>query len=136
MPTQTNPQPAAPLDVDLQDQLKARLLELARQLGAHEAGLRVRLAEPPSDGSNAFIAGSEAGLIAEAQDEVIAQIHHDDLLLDEVQGALNRLAHGDYGQCTDCGDDIGAERLQAVPWTAHCLACQNRAEKLTRRLHA
>ncbi len=130
------PQATAPLDAGQLQQLKARLLDLASQLGTHEAGLRMRLAEPPSDNSNAFIAGSEGGLIAEAQDEVIAQIHHDDLLLDEVQGALTRLDQGDYGQCTDCGEDIGAERLQAVPWTAHCLACQNRAEQLRPRPHA
>jgi DnaK suppressor protein len=53
-----------------------------------------------------------------------------------VQGALSRLAQGDYGQCTDCGEQIGAERLQAVPWTVHCLACQSRAEKLRLRPHA
>jgi DnaK suppressor protein len=130
------PQATAPLDAGQLQQLKARLLDLASQLGTHEAGLRVRLAEPPSDSSNAFIAGAEAGLIAEAQDEVIAQIHHDDLLLDEVQEALNRLAQGAYGQCSDCGEDIGVDRLQAVPWTVHCLGCQNRAEQLRPRPHA
>jgi|ERR1700728_2408983 len=51
-------------------------------------------------------------LLARAEAEVRA--------LDE---ALGRLAHGDYGRCTGCGEPIPGERLAALPATAFCLAC-------------
>jgi DnaK suppressor protein len=116
--------------------LHQRLTDMAGQLDAREAELRERLAEPPSESSNAFIAGSEAGLAAEAQDEVIAQLAHEDGLLAQVKDALDRMDQGLYGQCRDCGETIEAARLDAVPWTTHCLGCQDRAEKLKLRLHA
>jgi DnaK suppressor protein len=128
-----SPTPAA---AAVQQALKVRLEQMAAELDAREAGLRTRLAEPPSERSNAFIAGSEAGLAAEAQDEVIAQLNHEDGLLLQVRAALERLAQGRYGQCEDCGEAIGTARLEAVPWTLHCVACQDRAERLKPRLHA
>ena len=118
------------------ENLRIRLQEMVRDLDAREADLREQLAEPPSESSNAFIAGSEAGLVAEAQDEVIAQINHEDELLGQVKAALQRMADGLYGECADCGDTIESARLNAVPWTTHCLGCQDRAEKLKLRLHA
>jgi DnaK suppressor protein len=50
--------------------------------------------------------------------------------------ALDRMDQGRYGECQDCGETIDAARLDAVPWTTHCLGCQDRAEKLKLRLHA
>jgi DnaK suppressor protein len=40
-----------------------------------------------------------------------------------LQAALGRLARGDYGRCTACGERIGDERLAALPATAFCLTC-------------
>ena len=79
--------------------LRRRLEDMVGQLDAREADLRERLAEPPSESSNAFIAGSEAGLAAEAQDEVIAQIAHEDEMLGEARQALDRMDQGLYGEC-------------------------------------
>ncbi len=134
--TVASPVPAAPLSAASLAALRVRLTDMAGQLDAREAELRERLAEPPSESSNAFIAGSEAGLAAEAQDEVIAQLAHEDGLLAQVKDALDRMDQGQYGECQDCGETIEAARLDAVPWTTHCLGCQDRAEKLKLRLHA
>lgn len=46
-----------------------------------------------------------------------------------VSAALARLTSGDYGDCLECGEEIPARRLQAVPWAPLCLACQERAER-------
>lgn len=37
--------------------------------------------------------------------------------------ALARLDAGDYGYCTDCGEDIAPARLAADPSIALCVAC-------------
>jgi len=41
----------------------------------------------------------------------------------EVDRALTRLAEGTYGTCIECGEDIAAERLQALPATSFCFDC-------------
>jgi DnaK suppressor protein len=33
------------------------------------------------------------------------------------------------GECVSCGKEINAKRLEAVPWTRHCIECQEKAEK-------
>lgn len=33
-----------------------------------------------------------------------------------------------YGKCQDCGDEIGFERLDLVPWARLCVDCQRRQE--------
>ena len=31
--------------------------------------------------------------------------------------------------CTNCGNEIGAKRLEALPWVRYCINCQEMAEK-------
>jgi DnaK suppressor protein len=44
--------------------------------------------------------------------------------LEEIAFALARIDDGSYGLCTTCGVPIGAERLQALPHTRHCVSCR------------
>lgn len=48
--------------------------------------------------------------------------------LSEVRAALDRIADGEFGECQQCGEMIGEKRLEAVPWTAYCIACQEKLE--------
>ena len=50
---------------------------------------------------------------------------HDQIIhqLAEVDDALARVADGTYGVCEVCGKHIAAERLEAIPWAATCVAC-------------
>lgn len=41
-----------------------------------------------------------------------------------VEAALARLDDGTYGRCVRCGRPIAPERLDALPWAAHCIDCQ------------
>jgi RNA polymerase-binding transcription factor DksA len=45
-----------------------------------------------------------------------------------VQQALQRLAEGKYGICVDCGKEIPADRLKAMPEAIRCLEDQRRFE--------
>jgi DnaK suppressor protein len=47
----------------------------------------------------------------------------------KVEAAFKRLDSGQYGQCDHCGRPIGLQRLRAVPWAHHCIACQELEEK-------
>ncbi|HEY2931985.1 MAG TPA: TraR/DksA family transcriptional regulator [Acidobacteriota bacterium] len=41
-----------------------------------------------------------------------------------IEAALRRIDDGTYGKCEDCGEEIPAKRLEAVPWAPRCTACQ------------
>ena len=43
--------------------------------------------------------------------------------------ALARMDDGTYGKCEICGNEIAAERLEALPYTTYCLGCKSLIEK-------
>ena len=50
-------------------------------------------------------------------------------LLLMVEKALERVREGTFGECIACGKEINAKRLEAVPWTRHCIECQEKLEQ-------
>jgi hypothetical protein len=49
--------------------------------------------------------------------------------LQEIDAALARIADGSYGDCEECGGNIGAPRLEAQPTARLCIACQEQLEQ-------
>jgi DnaK suppressor protein len=49
--------------------------------------------------------------------------------LHAVEEALERIREGTYGVCEECGDEIGRERLKAMPLAKSCVTCQSQMEK-------
>ena len=47
----------------------------------------------------------------------------------QIDQALARIAEGTYGFCQNCGVLMNEKRLTALPWSRHCVACQELAEK-------
>lgn len=47
--------------------------------------------------------------------------------LDETKEALKRIEAGTYGRCTNCGNFILPERLEALPSAELCIDCQRKA---------
>jgi DnaK suppressor protein len=50
-------------------------------------------------------------------------------LLRNVRAALYRVNDGSYGICMHCEEDIKTKRLDAVPWAAFCIRCQEAADR-------
>ncbi len=50
-------------------------------------------------------------------------------LLRNVRGALSRIKDGSYGICMHCDEDIKLKRLDALPWAAYCIRCQEAADR-------
>jgi RNA polymerase-binding protein DksA len=46
-------------------------------------------------------------------------------VLEQVQAALERIDSGSFGVCENCGQEIGDERLKAIPYAALCIRCAN-----------
>ena len=59
------------------------------------------------------------------------QSNNERQLLQMVEAALSRIREGTFGQCISCGRDINPKRLEAVPWTRHCIECQEKLERGT-----
>lgn len=57
------------------------------------------------------------------------QSNNERQLLQMVDAALNRIREGTFGECISCGNEINPKRLDAVPWTRHCIECQEKLEK-------
>ncbi|HEU5287302.1 MAG TPA: TraR/DksA C4-type zinc finger protein [Candidatus Limnocylindria bacterium] len=48
--------------------------------------------------------------------------------VEEIEGALRRIAAGTYGRCEECGGTVDPARLEARPQAALCITCQRRRE--------
>ena len=54
-------------------------------------------------------------------------------LLAKIDAALQKIEEGEYGDCMNCGEDIGVKRLKARPVAELCIDCKSEQEKLERR---
>jgi RNA polymerase-binding transcription factor len=41
----------------------------------------------------------------------------------QIQAALSRIESGTYADCSKCGGEISAQRLEALPYTQLCINC-------------
>lgn len=63
------------------------------------------------------------------QDLDQAEASRDLAELRTLDAARARLDEGSYGICSNCGQDIGFERLRANPGAERCIRCQTQFEK-------
>jgi DnaK suppressor protein len=88
-----------------------RDLEEATGASMSEASGEVGFDEEYADaGTNTFERERDLSLVDNVKD-----------LIEKVQRALARIDDGSYGRCEACGQPIGAERLDALPYTTLCL---------------
>jgi DnaK suppressor protein len=50
-------------------------------------------------------------------------------VLDEIDAALRRIDEGTFGTCERCGQAIGVERLEAMPYALKCIDCKRLEER-------
>ena len=54
---------------------------------------------------------------------------NEERLLEAIDAALGRIDDGTFGICSTCGQPIGEERLEALPWTTQCIDCKRKEER-------
>jgi DnaK suppressor protein len=101
----------------LQQQLQARLAEAASP--EVRKGLVAENAPDPLDDAVA----------RNALDVAISTVNSDYATRRAIKAALLRIDNGEYGECDRCGEPIEPRRLQALPWAANCVACQQEIEE-------
>jgi DnaK suppressor protein len=107
--------PDPPLDIAA---LRAALLE-ERQRALDELEETVQAPGQMTYGSQAAAASQVF-----AQQRDLALHDRSQAQLELVDAALARIEAGTFGTCLRCGQPIAAGRLEALPWAAHCIACQ------------
>jgi DnaK suppressor protein len=55
-------------------------------------------------------------------------------LLNKINSALEKIEQGTFGECEQCGEEIGMKRLEARPVAELCIDCKAEQEKLERRM--
>lgn len=45
-----------------------------------------------------------------------------------IEAALERISSGTFGICQQCGEEVQAARLEALPYTRYCINCANQLE--------
>jgi DnaK suppressor protein len=73
---------------------------------------------PADEGSNAFDQARDLAVQVSAEQT-----------LKLVDDALVRFDNGTYGLCLNCGKEIDAARLEAIPYAPLCLNCQAKTER-------
>ena len=92
------------------EELKARIGELRVALAPADA---VEVTDTEALCDNSASAGISAAVV-----EITSRT------LQGIEGALGRLERGTYGRCSDCGAEIPAARLRAMPSAVRCRGCQ------------
>ena len=103
----------------IRSMLEEELSAVEKQLAEHGAtfdGVEVTVDEGFADSAAATTERSELlSLVEELQGR-----------RSEISAALTRIADGSYGKCENCGQEIPAERLEALPTARLCVSCKQK----------
>jgi DnaK suppressor protein len=113
------------------DKFREALLEEKKRVVAAIENL-----QEESSGNLAEEAGEETAhdLADSATDTYDRELDHtleenSEQILAEIDAALQRIEEGTYGICTNCGEQISEERLEALPWATLCIDCARDRER-------
>jgi RNA polymerase-binding protein DksA len=56
-------------------------------------------------------------------------IENEQAILGQIDEALGRIDKGSFGLCAECQEPIARPRLQALPYTPHCIECARKLER-------
>ncbi len=116
---------------------KAELTEVRTLLRDDVKRLTGELAEVEGDlagmiensGEGAGHDQADVGSASFERDQEMVIVNNARDMLVQSQHALERIADGTYGQCENCGNPIGKNRLMAFPRATLCLSCKQREER-------
>ncbi len=93
------------------EEIEARLKKI--EAGALSAASGIGFGKRIGEGTNIAV-------------ERLAEVSMHDGLLAELRTVLRaeeKIAGGAGATCDSCGNEIGLERLEAIPWATHCVEC-------------
>jgi RNA polymerase-binding protein DksA len=88
-----------------------------------DEALRARGGEGSGSLSNAPLHMADLGTDNYDQEFTLGLLENQEQTLKEIGDALDRVEKGTFGTCEECGAPIPKGRLQALPYTRHCVDC-------------
>ncbi len=90
----------------------------------------LRRGQPDSSGNLSTVPLHMADVGTENYDQefTLSLIENDQDTLGQIHEALTRIESGRYGRCEECKEMIAKPRLQALPYTKHCITCARAME--------
>lgn len=90
----------------------------------------LKLNQPTSSGNHSSMPLHMADLGTENFDQefTLGLIENEQAIIGEIDEALARIDGGSFGRCEECGGTIARQRLQALPYTRHCIECARKLE--------
>ena len=116
--------------VDLEERKKWLLQEIRDRMGFAEGNDNPMAGDDADRASSATNLEYSLGIAARESREI--QL---------IEDALQKIETGSYGVCEECGQAMAPGRLEALPFAAFCIDCQEKIEEeeeegiLTNRLH-
>jgi DnaK suppressor protein len=72
---------------------------------------------------------AELGSDSSDQELTLSLLGNENGVLDQIEGAIERIDDGSYGRCETCGVKIPKSRLEAIPYAAQCVRCASQQEE-------
>ena len=118
------------MTIDL-NEMKARLEAKRDQLQYNIARLSEAHPQPidPIEASEGPQDFEEVAVDFDEMQKEQSLLVNEQALLTEVQDALQRIDQGTYGKCVNCGRPIPEKRLEAIPWAARDVKCEQQLEQ-------
>jgi DnaK suppressor protein len=63
------------------------------------------------------------------QEFTLSLLQNQEQAMAEIADALDRIKQGSFGRCEECRSAIHKARLQALPYTRHCVACARKLQQ-------
>lgn len=85
--------------------------------GAKDAALSTPAADLADQGSDSY-----------EHEFTLSLLQNQEQTLEEIDDALERIQQGAFGRCEECSGPISKARLQALPYTRHCVSCARKLQ--------
>lgn len=121
MPTTINDEQLAVLRLKLRERRTDCMRDIRHKLQSTANERYVDLVGSAHDVADESVADLLADLGIQEIDRLVKEVN-------DIEGALLRIAHGSYGVCRDCGERVAYHRLVAYPVSERCQPCQMRYE--------
>jgi len=110
------------------------LTALLRRLGDERSQLRHNALRSVGGDRGVAVAevldgAADPGTASTEEFLALSLLSTEEQLLTECQAALERIERGTFGICDRCRQPIARERLKAIPYARHCVACGRELEK-------
>lgn len=110
------------------EQLKQMLLEKLKEVEGDVPSLMAEGLGSSTQNSNSPLHFAELGTDTFNQNFALGRLEREEVLLGWVYEALDKMANGKFGTCSECGDLLRLARLEFTPWVPNCVECQEKLE--------